>query len=316
MIAGAQPRRVPILYIGGSGRSGSTLVERVVGQLPGVVPVGELVFLWSRGVREDRLCGCGERFHACSFWQGVGREAFGGWDRVDLDEVLALQRRLDRNRYIPLMLAPAASVSYRRDLARYAEYLLPVYRAASVASGARLLVDSSKHASTAFLLGRLGGLDLRVLHLVRDSRGVAYSWTKQVRKPGTVEGEPSHMPRLNPGSQSLYWVAFNLMFEALPASGVPTMRLRYESFLRDPRTETERVSRFSGLETDAGSFAFLDDGVVELAANHSVSGNPMRFATGRVELRLDDAWRRDMPKRQAAIVSGVTAPLRWRYGYR
>jgi hypothetical protein len=47
-----------------------------------------------------------------------------------------------------------------------------------------------------------------------------------------------------------------------------------------------------------------------------VSGNPMRFKTGRLDLRLDDAWRREMPHRQAALVTGLTWPLQRWYGYR
>jgi hypothetical protein len=35
--------RVRVLYIGGLGRSGSTLVERLAGQLPGAYAVGEFV---------------------------------------------------------------------------------------------------------------------------------------------------------------------------------------------------------------------------------------------------------------------------------
>jgi DNA-directed RNA polymerase subunit K/omega len=309
--------RVPVLYVGGSGRSGSTLLERVIGQLPDVFPLGEVVFLWRRGVLEDQLCGCGERFSACPFWTAVGARAFGGWGSIELDEVLELQREVDRNRFIPLMLAGAAApASYRRRLSRYRRYVVAAYRAALAESGANVLVDSSKHASTAFLLARLSELEVRVVHLVRDSRGVAYSWTKQVRKPEVVGGD-SYMPRYHPGRQSLYWTAYNAMFEALPMSRVDgVMRLRYESLLRDPRAEVERVARFAGVATTGEAFSYLNDRTVDLAANHTVSGNPMRFKTGRLELRMDDAWRRELPRRQAALVSAVTWPLQRRYGYR
>lgn len=315
-VAGRPTGRVPVLYVGGSGRSGSTLLERVVGQLPGLFPLGEVVFLWRRGVLEDQLCGCGERFSVCPFWSAVGARAFGGWGSIDLDDVLDLQRAVDRNRFIPLMLAgEAAPASYRRRLSRYADYLVPAYRAALAEAGAGILIDSSKHASTAFLLARVRELDVRVVHLVRDSRGVAYSWTKQVRKPEVIEGA-SYMPRYHPARQSLYWMAYNAMFEALPLSRVDSMRLRYESLLRDPRREVERVARFAGVPATAEALGFLDDGAVVLRANHTVSGNPMRFKTGRLELRIDDAWRRDLPRRQAALVSSVTWPLQRRYGYR
>src|SRR3569623_2074282 len=66
------------------------------------VAVGELRFLWQRGVIEDRLCGCGERFSACPFWAEVMRRAFP--DGVDAPRMVALQDRGTRMRYLPSML--------------------------------------------------------------------------------------------------------------------------------------------------------------------------------------------------------------------
>ena len=73
---------VPVLFIGGLGRSGSTLVDRVLGQTPGVCSVGELVFLWERGLLANERCGCGEPFDGCPFWKEVGVRAFGDAARV------------------------------------------------------------------------------------------------------------------------------------------------------------------------------------------------------------------------------------------
>src|SRR5713101_2080953 len=56
----AGPARPRILYLGGLGRSGSTLIERLLGELPGVCAVGEVVHMWRRGVVEGERCGCGE----------------------------------------------------------------------------------------------------------------------------------------------------------------------------------------------------------------------------------------------------------------
>ena len=73
---GSTPR---VLFLSGLGRSGTTILERVLGELPGVCSAGELVHLWQRGVLDDELCGCGEPFSRCGFWTEVGRRAFGGW---------------------------------------------------------------------------------------------------------------------------------------------------------------------------------------------------------------------------------------------
>jgi hypothetical protein len=76
--------RVPILYIGGHGRSGSTILAQTLGQIPGFVNVGEVWQVWYRGFRENERCGCGQPFYSCEFWRAVGDEAFGGWDNIDV----------------------------------------------------------------------------------------------------------------------------------------------------------------------------------------------------------------------------------------
>ena len=42
-----------VLYIGGYGRSGSTVLDRVLGALPDVVSVGEIRSIWGAVLRED-----------------------------------------------------------------------------------------------------------------------------------------------------------------------------------------------------------------------------------------------------------------------
>src|SRR5689334_1038555 len=171
---------VRVLFLGGLGRSGTTLLERLLGELRGVCPLGEVVHLWERDVRDDERCACGDPFSRCEFWQAVGAKAFGGWDSVDVERVLALRQAVERTRLIP-----ALALSWRRtdEVAEYCESYARVYRAAAEISGARVVVDSSKHAALAFCLRQASSVDLRVAHVVRDSRGVAYSWTKRVGRP-------------------------------------------------------------------------------------------------------------------------------------
>jgi hypothetical protein len=53
----------------------------------------------------------------------------------------------------------------------------------------------------------------------------------------------------------------------------------------------------------------------ELGVHHTASGNPMRFSTGRIAIRPDDAWREAMPRTQRRAVTALTLPLLARYGY-
>jgi Sulfotransferase family len=308
------PEPLRVLFIGGLGRSGSTLLDRMLGRLEDVWSVGELVHLWERGLAADNRCGCGERFSACMFWRRVGEAAFGGWDGLDVAEVLALKGAVDRNRYIPLMVLPALWPPYRARMDRYLELLARLYGAVRQVGGRPLLVDASKHASHAFLVRRLPGVELRLVHLVRDSRGVAFSWTKRMRRAEVVAGD-ALMATDSPLRMSARYLAYNLLFHLLRALGVPGLLLRYESLVADPAGELARVLALAGRPPAPGELGFVGDGWVELGPSHALAGNPMRFRSGRVPLRVDEEWRGRLRRRQRLLTMAATWPLLLRYGY-
>jgi hypothetical protein len=306
---------VKVAYIGGLGRSGSTLLDRILGQIPGFFSAGEIRDLWQRGLRENRLCGCGTPFRDCTFWTNVGEEAFGGWDRVDLDEVQAAARTVDRHGLVPLLIAPKLWPPFHRSLRRYTSTLSALYGAIRDVGNTRLIVDSSKAPSSAFVLRQLPDLDLRAIHLIRDSRGVAYSWAKQVVRPDVV-GKVVYMHRYRPHRIGLRWVTRNALMELLGRLGVPEVRVRYESLVTSPRVEVERIVRMVDEEVPAEDLSFISNGHVELRANHTVMGNPMRMDSGKIVLRMDDEWRRAMHPSTSGMVTLLTRPMLRRYGYR
>ena len=301
-----------VLFIGGSQRSGSTLLDRLLGQVPGHVSAGEVVHLWTRGVRDDELCGCGVPFGRCPFWSEVGRVAFGGWDRIDVDDIVSLQRSVDRNRYIIFMLFPFLAPRYARRLRSYERTLSKLFRAIAVGGGG-VVVDSSKHISTAFLLRRVPGLRVRVVHLVRDSRGVAFSLGKRVRRPEVREAE-AFMHRRSPWRAALEWSVFNGLFHVLRWAGTPVARVRYEDLISEPAGTIGRFGARPGGPSPEPTF--IDGRTVTLDVGHTVAGNPMRFSQGRTELRLDEAWRMEMRRWERWTTTALTAPLLITYGYR
>jgi hypothetical protein len=295
-----RPTAPRVVFLGGLGRSGTTLVERLLGELPSVTPLGEVVHLWSRGVLAAEPCGCGRPLPECPFWRQVGEAAFGGWTRVLAERVLALRRRVDRTRRIPRVAHP--------DLAEYVRTYHRVYVAAAEAAGARVVIDSSKHASLAYCLAA-GGLDVHVVHVVRDPRAVAHSWGRTVARP--EDGRP--MTRWGPARTALHWTAQNLALDLLAAGGAPVTRIRYEDLVAAPEATLTALAAALGLPPE---FPFLRDGVAGLGTAHTASGNPMRFTTGQVELRPDDSWRSGLPRRHRLLVDALTWPLGSRYGYR
>ncbi len=322
------PPTVRVLFLGGLGRSGTTLLERLVDQHPAVAALGEVVHLWQRSIKDNELCGCGERFHDCPFWSQVGAAAFGGWDHLDADRVLMLRDRVDRSRRVPQVASGLASAAWRQDLREYVGYYERLYAAAASVSGCEVVLDSSKQASLPYCLATSERIDLRVVHCVRDSRAVAYSWGQQVDRPESTmkstgsstesstassTGEGQQMHRFSPGVAGFYWLLHNAEIDWYARRPGSTLRLRYEDWVKDPRGALEDVRRFAGLVRSseiAGSGLEFD-----LGLSHTCSGNPMRFRRGPIQLRSDDRWRRQMSRRDVATVSAVTWPLLRRYGY-
>jgi hypothetical protein len=297
-----------ILYIGASGRSGSTLLDRIIGQLPGFVSTGEMRVISRAGLRENRLCGCGAPFLACPFWTHVGDRAFRGWDAVDSDA-------LDR----------AGSISYGRAMRSMlgrsgprraggeTELLRRIYTSIAEATQGATIIDSSKGPRYAALLATIPGLEVKAIHLVRDSRGVAYSWSKTVTRPD-VPGEAVEMLRMSAPQVAVRWIAHNAMMELL-GRRIRVIRVKYETLLAEPRAEVARILDALSAGVQPKALEYIDGSAVHLHTNHTVMGNPMRMQTGVVPLRMDDAWHAALPGGSKAVVSAITWPFLLRYGY-
>ena len=304
---------VRVLYVGGVPRSGSTLTDLVLDQLPGHVAVGELFYLFRNGVQLDSLCGCGESFSQCAFWQEVGRRAFGGWESLDVDDVLRLQARVDRTSAIPAVLTGKGRPS-AVEVERYRTLLLAIYRAVQQVSGADVVVDSSKRPSMAYVLRGASGIRLTCVQVVRDPRGVAHSFDKVVPlAPSSDAGE--FMPRSTARKVARRWVTVNGLVRGLRHFGVPSLVVRYEDLAADPVRELRRVARLQGIADDDLDPSFLTDEGLKVKRAHLVAGGRIRLVDGVLPIRLDQKWRQDMPAGRRRFVSALTVLSRRRYGY-
>ena len=105
-----------VLYIAGTGRSGSTVLANILGEVDGVFAAGEVRFLWQRGLEEGRLCGCGLPVRECPVWGRVLAEAGQLDDRRRVDAIVSMLQHTGRIRNLPAILA--GKVAPRLDPAR------------------------------------------------------------------------------------------------------------------------------------------------------------------------------------------------------
>jgi len=307
----AAPPPTRVLYIAGTGRSGSTLLAAILGEVEGVFTAGELRFVWERGLLEDRLCGCGLHFGACSLWERVLVTAFGGRSRIDAASALRAQRLRTRIRHLPRLLVTspvpgeAAPDPHGRRLER-------LYAAVSSATGAGVVVDSSKLPSYGWLLGTLPGVDLHVVHLVRDPREAARSWMRE--KPQPDRGWPAPMQTIGPLKSASLWLLWNTMAELL-GRGRPDrhLRVRYEDLIARPEETVRNI--LATVDLAGAAAPFVDERTVVLQTNHTVAGNPDRLRHGVTRLRAEGARHDGLRTRDRLLVTALTSPLLIRYGY-
>lgn len=296
-----------VVVIGAWDRSGSTILANLLGTADGIVSVGEVNNLWQRGAADDRPCGCGEPFSRCEFWRPVMSEAFG--DRsTRLVETTAAHDRLGN---LTMLLGGITGRS-QRDIARYAEGLGRLYRAIAARSGAAVIVDSAKKPWHLAIAATLPEVEVYVLHLVRDPRGVVHSLRKTASYDLDVT-RPRQLDRIGTTFTALGWRYRNLLLAAGGRRHPRYRRLHYEQFAAAPRREVSEILKWLGQRDDA--LAVNDDGTVSLPVNHSVSGNPVRFRRGVTPIAVDDEWRTGLGMGRRLLVDTLTWPMLTRYGY-
>jgi hypothetical protein len=193
---------------------------------------------------------------------------------------------------IELRRARRASPAERETIARdYRELALAV----AIVSGKRILVDASKAAARLELLLGAVRLELRVIQLLRDGRGVLSSYR---RKDGSaVRGFRDWSRGLRAAAR---------LRERWPAT--PWLELRYEELAVAPERELRRACDFLGVAFEPAMLHF------RRAAWEGISGNCI--AHGHDErIQLDDRWRQDLPRLQRALFHLLGSRLNARHGY-
>lgn len=281
--------QIKVLYIAGANRSGSTLLARLLGDLPGFVAIGEGLVHFFRARADFHVpCGCGLSVRTCAFWRDVSIPS-----AVEQFEA----------RWLRLRRAPLLDYYCRRHPEQTAELISSLgklYETIAKRAGAEVIVDSSKSPLHARLLSWVPNIDLHVVFLVRDPRSVASSCSK--RKEWLPGASPLHATKR--------WMGLTLASEFLQTC-VPKWRtLRYEDFVREPKLTTLQIAADLGYAS--AEVPFISESMAQLGPQHMLGSNPDKFKTGPTRIAEQSV---DLPWGSRALVSVLTAPLLWRYGY-
>jgi len=297
-----------VLYVVGTQRGGTTIAGRLIGELGGFAFVGELRKLWQVGIADGRTCGCGSAYGDCDVWSAVvppmlaatGIDTIQGWQRA-----AAPDRRSSLQAW---RLARQPAGSHGPAVRSYASLLSTTYAALAAATGARVIVDTSKLPADAVLVTGLDDIDPYIVQLVRDPRGTVSSTLAR-----SGPGKRRHPRQALAGSSG--WLVRHLAGRALRHRvGADRSRLvTYEDLLADPESVLADIAALVGEPEPADPVVV--DGRAELGVAHTPIGNG-RFRPESVALTHDERWMTALGRADRLIVSTVTRPLARSFGYR
>lgn len=299
------------LYIMSRGHSGSTILDRLIGNSAEVESVGEVISGLSRAATE--VCACGAPMASCPFWQAV--EAELAREGTGLAEITRLGlAHIDLPRLWRIWRAPAGDPT----MTKLAAVTQALSRAVRAVSGKPHLCDSNKAVTRALFLLRFVP-EARIVHLVRDPRGILRSHYWRIRDG---QGFKFQRHKFKAGAAgplllllaALSWSVGNLLAE-LVARTAPgrVVRVRYEDLRADPAGVLRRIGGAFGFAVEETCRRLARD--EPLAAGHNIGGNDVRLEAG---LRFDPGKAASRPALPGWLEPATVLlcwPLMRRYGY-
>jgi hypothetical protein len=311
-VGGTSPIRV--IYIMGCGRSGSTVLDTLLGNHGQVISVGELAGL-NQAVLAQEYCSCRTHIHQCAFWGRVLEQ----WQQragMDLSHYVALQKRYEQAQ----MLGAASWLRLWRGRRRghppefrdYLDATCQLYQAIAEVAGRRVVVESSKAPVRAAVLSHIRGIDLRLIHLVRDVRGVAWSRKKSFT-PAPEAGVTRHQPGRGVLYSTVYWLLVNLVAGQVRAARSPhSLLVRYEDLVTRTEEVLDAISAMA--EVDFRQLTVAIRNHQQLAVSHLFAGNRVRMS-GSIRLQPDVEWQQQMPQLDQRITAITAHWTLKHYGY-
>jgi hypothetical protein len=297
---------VKICVIAGVGRSGSSILSKILGQYDGFFDAGELIKWWEATTSPGWRCGCGAELPDCPVWSVVLGAVARETDPQTADELATAQSILRLRTLLPLTWHHLRGQSDHLDSSR--QILASIYRSIISTSQARVIIDTSKVPLWVDVVDSVDGADVRVVHLVRDPRATAFSLSRVRGSSSGIAGR--QMPRMGSFRSALYWAGNHgaMMTSVRRSVGRRRyLRVHHEDLVASPRRVTGEILTF--LQESDTDGPFLDDRTVSLGVTHNLGGNVIRFDHGPVRITADDQWIEDMPRAARLITLAIAGPM-------
>ncbi len=293
--------KLPLVYLLSTGRSGSTLLDVLLGAQPECWTLGEFQLL-DIGVGQQSPCGCHSPLGQCDFWGPILERV-----RRSMSFPIGHFRsgrhpngKVVRWSLLPSILTGGPLPTQRSVAEAYATSNLRALEEAKEAAeehqeDVTWLIDASKDPYRLLWLQASGHFDIRVIHLVRRPEGFV---ANMMRSAGAQ----------SKGAAIKYsgrWLVDNLIGLALlwrmfwPDA---VKRVHYEDLASDPERILGEICAWLNVSFDADRTR-----ATRYAVNHGVAGNRPRWES--LPVTFEENWRATLPPLHQRLISLVTAPL-------
>jgi hypothetical protein len=305
---------IKVLYIVGAERSGSTLVDTVLGNHPDIVGVGELGQIVKLGYKESERCSCGKVLDDCEFFEQVRALYLARTGDSDFDYYERLRVKYESKRAWPKLLFGLVKSS---EISEYCARTRAILESIAEVSGRPMVLDSSKKFSRLVALSFCREIQIVPIHLVRHCCGFVYSTKKSQLRTGfanktvVVKPKPTIMAVLH--WNVVNWLSLaSLAFLRFRRGQSQWVFTSYETFCDDPETSLRDIG--SAINLDMASLAGRAGGGETFDILHKVGGNLMKY-NQTLKIRFDDAWKRELPKATRFATWFFSWPLMFFYSW-
>jgi hypothetical protein len=318
-----------LVYITGSGRSGSTLLDMLLSTHPDIAALGEVHrFSMSLGRKSaPHRCTCGDVIDECEFWSAVieklklenidpymlkttwkSYEYIGdNHDGTNIIEHVPPQTLLKTrvnlfNIFLSLGLSKVIDVLSSRvanfqEGVKIAEDSWFLYEKTCEVNAKKILIDGSKTPGRLLALMAFNRhqVPIKVIYLCRDGRAVAHA---RMKRQG-----------LSMRSAVKIWVIEHKKISiALRRFAGDIHYVKYEDLCVNTGDTLQEIFTHIGADGLCDNKSFRD-------SSHSLGGNPMRLRSSEREIILNEQWKDELSREELNCFESIGGGLNKKLGY-
>lgn len=303
-----------VIYIIGDRRSGSTLLDYLLGSHPDAVSVGELNSLhnhfFEKGIGKSRewQCSCGTPVKNCDFWRKIiGNASFSEEFLTDFEknnfETKKQQNKFNSNKYsVNHTIDQLKNESTDAEGQLLANNIWSIYNTIFEQTGKKLIIDSSKNAENAYFLGKYKKGNIGFILLERDIWEVALSKKKRIEN---LSDEIKKYRKKKDFSISRVILSSYIQFRKNRAIVNELKKLKNESKIKQiqytklstyPQETIEGICRYFGISNfDVPKMTNQYNKPV-----HAIGGSPSRYESKPIQ--PDKRWKSFYKKHPTALL--------------